>query len=168
MSFFPLSFFPFFLALQAGFTPGAKGELYKDIKAAARKTVLRRFKVCLLRGVVVTGGTLTLSPSRWGEGFQGRSFFTSWPGNPKTTTCLFMVVLIGWWSKPLLEKNGCFTKYPFKTGCWGFHVVFVILLGGTDDVGDDCYSPSNRLNNSPNKTTFSFFWPVCPTYTPKV
>ena len=52
--------FPFFLALQAGFTPGAKGELYKDIKAAARKTVLRRFKACL-RGVVVTGGTLTLS-----------------------------------------------------------------------------------------------------------
>jgi len=29
---------------EAGFTPGAKGELYKDIKAAARKTVLRRFK----------------------------------------------------------------------------------------------------------------------------
>ena len=54
--------------MQAGFTPGAKGELYKDIKAAARKTVLQRFKVChvTLSPGVTTGVML---------GGEGESFF---------------------------------------------------------------------------------------------
>jgi hypothetical protein len=34
-----------FTAAQAGFVPGEKGELYRELRAAARKVILQRFKV---------------------------------------------------------------------------------------------------------------------------
>ena len=52
-------------------------------------------------------------------GVTGHQFYIMASWNSKQPV-FFMVVSIGWWTKPLHKKNGCFTKHPLKT--WLFRV----------------------------------------------
>ena len=36
---------------------------------------------------------------------------------------VLMVVSIGWWTKPLQERNGCFNKHPIKNCCWEYREI---------------------------------------------